>query len=46
MKGKDPLLDPVTSPQSWYARWTARNLGVQPAFGARLARLLLERLAP
>jgi len=44
VKGKDPLLDPVTSPQSWYARWAARNLSISPAFGAKLARLLLERL--
>ena len=42
---KDPLLDPVTTPRSWYARWTARTLGVTAAHGARLARLLLERLA-
>lgn len=45
LKVKDPLLDPVTSPQSWYAGWAARTLGVPPAFGAKLARLLLERLA-
>lgn len=45
LKTKDPLLDPVTSSQSWYARWTARALGVQPAFGAKLGRLLLEALA-
>lgn len=45
LKTKDPLLDPVTSPQSWYARWTARTLGVQPAFGAKLGRLLLDALA-
>jgi len=45
LKTKDPLLDPVTSPQSWYARWTARALGVQPAFGAKLGRLLLDGLA-
>ena len=44
-KVKDPLLDPVTSPQSWYARWTARTLGVTAGHGARLARQLLERLA-
>lgn len=44
LKVRDPLLDPVTSPQSWYARWTARNLSIAPAFGAKLARLLLERL--
>ncbi len=44
VKWRDPLLDPVTSPQSWYARWAARNLGVQAAFGAKLARLLLEAL--
>ncbi|WP_375430760.1 DEAD/DEAH box helicase [uncultured Friedmanniella sp.] len=40
----DPLLDAVTSPQSWYARWTARVLDVPPGHGARLARALLERL--
>ena len=44
-KVKDPLLDPVSSPQSWYARWTARTLGVPAGHGARLARQLLERLA-
>jgi ATP-dependent helicase YprA (DUF1998 family) len=44
-KVKDPLLDPVSSPQSWYARWTQRMLGVSAAHGARLARQLLERLA-
>jgi ATP-dependent helicase YprA (DUF1998 family)/Zn-finger nucleic acid-binding protein len=43
--GKDPLLDPVSTPRSWYARWTARTLGVTAAHGARLARQLLERLA-
>jgi ATP-dependent helicase YprA (DUF1998 family) len=42
---KDPLLDPVSSPQSWYARWTQRTLGVAAGHGARLARQLLERLA-
>ena len=42
---RDPLLDPVTTPRSWYARWTARTLGVTAGHGARLARLLLERLA-
>jgi hypothetical protein len=41
---KDPLLDPVTTPRSWYARWTHRVLHVTPAHGARLARALLERL--
>ena len=41
---RDPLLDPVTPPGSWYARWTARALCVTPPFGARLARLLLDRL--
>ena len=42
---KDPLLDPVTSAQGWYALWTARTLGVSPGHGARLAKALLERLA-
>jgi ATP-dependent helicase YprA (DUF1998 family) len=42
---KDPLLDPVGTPRSWYARWTARALGVTAPHGARLARQLLERLA-
>jgi ATP-dependent helicase YprA (DUF1998 family) len=44
-KVKDPLLDPVSSPQSWYARWTQRVLGVPAGHAARLARQLLERLA-
>ncbi|MGH3164576.1 MAG: hypothetical protein ACRDN0_01620, partial [Trebonia sp.] len=44
-KGKDPLLAPVTSPQSWYARWTGRVLGVSSGHGARLARQMLDRLA-
>lgn len=36
---------PVTSPQSWYARWTAKCLGVSGAHGASLAAQLLRRLA-
>ena len=28
---RDPLLDPVSTPRSWYARWTARALGVTAA---------------
>ena len=39
------VLDPVTTPQSWYAQWAARVLQVTPAEGATLARLLLKRLA-
>jgi ATP-dependent helicase YprA (DUF1998 family) len=42
---RDPLLDPVGTPRSWYARWTVRALGVTAAYGARLARQLLDRLA-
>ena len=38
-------LEPVTSAKSWFALWTSRALGVSPHDGARLARLLLERLA-
>ena len=30
-KGKDPLLDPVSSPQSWYARWTRGSSASRPA---------------
>jgi ATP-dependent helicase YprA (DUF1998 family) len=45
LPGVDPLLDPVTSAQSWYARWTARTLHVSVQHGARLAKALLERLA-
>jgi len=41
---RDPLLDPVSTPKSWYARWTARVLGVPASYGARLARQLLDRL--
>lgn len=44
-KSSDPLLDPVTDTQSWYARWTAKTLGVSAHYGARLARALLARLA-
>jgi ATP-dependent helicase YprA (DUF1998 family) len=43
--GQDPLLDSVTSAQSWYARWAARTLSVSVQHGARLSRALLERLA-
>ncbi|NAZ74032.1 DEAD/DEAH box helicase [Kineococcus sp. T13] len=42
---KNVDLDPVTSPQSWYARWAGRNLGVAPGDGARFAKMLFERLA-
>lgn len=42
---RDALLDTVTDTQSWYARWTARTLGLSPQHGARLARGLLNRLA-
>jgi len=38
-------LDSVTSQQSWYARWTSRALRVSPLDGARLMRVLLDRLA-
>ena len=44
-KVKENVLDPVSTPQSWYAQWTARALGVTAAEGATLARLLLKRLA-
>ncbi|WP_299449206.1 DEAD/DEAH box helicase [uncultured Serinicoccus sp.] len=39
------LLDPVRSPQSWYARWAAKCLGVNPQHGAKLAERLLAALA-
>lgn len=39
------LLENATSPQGWYARWTHRTLGVPPATGATLTRLLLAELA-
>ncbi|SOC50279.1 protein of unknown function [Blastococcus aggregatus] len=42
---KQTDLDSVTSSQSWYALWTAKNLGLAPGDGAKLARLLLQRLA-
>lgn len=44
-KVKENVLDPVATPQSWYAQWTARSLGVTATEGATLARLLLKRLA-
>lgn len=42
---KDADLDPVSSAQSWYALWTAKNLQLTPTDGAKLARLLMQRLA-
>ncbi|MDQ1288833.1 MAG: hypothetical protein QG622_2399 [Actinomycetota bacterium] len=45
LQNRQALLDPVTSAQSWYARWTARTLHVSAQHGARLAKALLERLA-
>ncbi|WP_066462969.1 DEAD/DEAH box helicase [Sanguibacter suarezii] len=41
---KDPLLDAVTSPQSWYTQWTSRTLSVPTHFAGVLARRLLELL--
>ncbi|MBI9114980.1 DEAD/DEAH box helicase [Sanguibacter suaedae] len=41
---KDPLLDSVTSPQSWYTQWTARTLSVPVHFAGVLARQLLDAL--
>ena len=43
--GKENVLDPVSSPQSWYAQWAARALHVTGGEGGVLARLLLKRLA-
>ncbi|WP_245574632.1 DEAD/DEAH box helicase [Actinomyces dentalis] len=36
---------PVGSPRSWYATWTRKCLGAAPTHAARLARVLLARLA-
>jgi len=38
-------LDTVRSPQSWYARWTVKCLGVNAPHGAKLAERLLAALA-
>jgi len=38
-------LDPVRSPQSWYARWASKCLGVNAPHGAKLAERLLAALA-
>jgi ATP-dependent helicase YprA (DUF1998 family) len=38
-------LDTVTSTASWYARWTARCLGVAPADSGFLAKALMTALA-
>jgi hypothetical protein len=44
-KGKrETGLDSGSSAQSWYARWTARNLRVSPSDGAKLTRLLFTEL--
>ena len=42
--GPKSLLDPVTVPQSWYARWTARVLGVDAGHAGTLMRALLGAL--
>ncbi len=41
-RGSDLVV--VTSAKSWYAIWTSRRLKVSAGDGAKLARLLLERL--
>ncbi|USQ79188.1 DEAD/DEAH box helicase [Ornithinimicrobium faecis] len=38
-------LDTVRSPQSWYARWAVKCLGVNAQHGAKLAERLLAALA-
>src|SRR5690606_5308442 len=43
-KAPDTDLEPIASPRGWYARWTAKALGVTAAEGAVLARLLFTRL--
>jgi ATP-dependent helicase YprA (DUF1998 family) len=43
--GTQMELDPVTDPQSWYADWTRRVLGVPARIGGVLAKDLLSRLA-
>lgn len=42
---KESTLDPVRSPQGWYARWAVKCLGVNPQHGAKLAERLLAALA-
>ena len=42
--GPEALLVPVTSPQSWYAVWTSRTIGVSAQHGAKLARSLFDQL--
>lgn len=45
-KLKSSLMDSVTDPQSWFARWTNKVLQLNnPTHGARLARCLLEKLS-
>ncbi|MGO3152733.1 MAG: DEAD/DEAH box helicase [Galactobacter sp.] len=44
-KPPNDAFDPVTSTQAWYARWTARVLGVAPSDSGALARALLDELA-
>lgn len=42
---RENVLDPVATPQSWYALWTARSLQVSTGEATVLARLLLKQLA-
>src|SRR5699024_5565859 len=41
----DTDLEPVASARGWYARWTARALGVPTGEAATLARMLFEQFA-
>lgn len=43
-KAPDTDLEPVGSTRGWYARWTAKALGVTATEGAVLARVLFGRL--
>jgi len=43
--GADGGLDPVTSAQSWYARWGSRVLNVSPADAGTATKHLLDRLS-
>src|SRR5699024_2766503 len=42
--GRDSDLEPIASPRGWYARWTAKVLGVTNQEGAVLSRLLFTEL--
>ncbi|TWS20027.1 DEAD/DEAH box helicase [Tsukamurella asaccharolytica] len=43
-KSGETDLEPIASPRGWYAKWTAKSLGMTAIEGGTLARILFDRL--